>query len=111
MNNATPDLAQSVFDGVDYLSSFGNDSGGYNNNPVKSFSLNNGTVVVNVTQPGHKLFPGYVARTVSNGVVNNFGEGVGWAQGPIGQKSGLSYFIDNVWYPQTEQILGDCLCK
>ncbi|QMV71597.1 RHS repeat protein [Comamonas piscis] len=111
MNNATPDLAQSVFNGIDYVSSFGNDSGGYNNNPVKSYSLNNGTVVVNVTQPGHKLFPGYVARNVSNGVVNNFGEGAGWAQGPIGQNSGLSYLIDNVWYPQTEQIIGACSCK
>lgn len=68
---------------MDKISSFGNDPGGYNNSPVTSYIRKDvatgGQIVLNVTQPGHPLFPGVVARydSYSNGqsVVNNVGEG------------------------------------
>ncbi|WP_207114679.1 hypothetical protein, partial [Pantoea agglomerans] len=55
LNNATPTTAQSLFNIVDKISSFGNDSGGYNNSPVNSYVMNGGNAVVNVTMPGHPL--------------------------------------------------------
>jgi RHS repeat-associated protein len=79
--------------------------------PVKSYitkDQNGNTVVVNVTQSGHPLHSGYVIRTVENGVVHNYGEGVGFPQsdftGVIGDK------IDEQWYPETDNIL-NCECK
>ena len=62
-----------------------------------------GQIVLNVTQPGHPLFPGVLARhdSYSNGqsVVNNVGEGAGWMQG-----MGLIP-NDNIWRNQTQGIL------
>jgi len=107
-NNATPNGAQNFFDSIDYISSFGNDPGGYNNSPVNSYVLNNGTVVVNVTKPGHPLHPGYVARTVGNGKVNNQGEGVGFLQGPYSPVSGM---INGVWNGQAGGIVNSCSCQ
>ncbi|MFZ5492579.1 MAG: RHS repeat-associated core domain-containing protein [Pseudomonadota bacterium] len=51
----------------------------FKSSPVVSYSTsyNGSPVIVNVTIPGHPLFPGYVARTVDGGVANNFGEGTG----------------------------------
>jgi hypothetical protein len=75
------------------------------NNPVLSYLMSNG-VVVNVTQPGHHLFPGYVQRAVEpvgNGsVVNNFGEGTGWLQSP---SSPFAKVINGVWNGQTQGII------
>ncbi|WP_308366718.1 MULTISPECIES: RHS repeat-associated core domain-containing protein [unclassified Microbulbifer] len=107
-NNATPTGAQNFFNTIDYVSSFGNDPGGYNNSPVNSYLLNNGSVVVNVTLPGHPLHPGYVARTVSNGQVNNQGEGIGFLQS---QYSPVAEQINGVWNGQTAGIVNNCSCQ
>jgi hypothetical protein len=109
-NDATPNTAKSVADFIDRLSSFGNDPGGYNNSPVISY-VTNGTVV-NVTQPGHPLWPGYVARSVEEGQVRNRGEGTGALQGPY---SPFASSINNIWGPQTQGIINNskqrCGCK
>ncbi len=79
--------------------------------PVMSYSMSSGgsQVVVNVTMPGHPLFPGYVARTVdSSGMINNFGEGTG------GLQSSYSPFarpINNVWQGLTDDAINACRCK
>jgi hypothetical protein len=109
LNNATPTSAQNLFNGIDWVSSFGGDSGGYNNSPVASYSMNGGTAVVNVTLPGHPLFPGYVIRTVNGGTVNNYGEGTGALQGPLSAAIGLAGQINGVWTGQTQGIV--CGCK
>ncbi|MBV6416086.1 MAG: hypothetical protein CMLOHMNK_00616 [Steroidobacteraceae bacterium] len=63
-------------------------------------------MVVNVTLPGHSLFPGYVARmvTIENGqaVIHNVGEGTGWLQS-FGPLSDL--LINNVWIQQSQDII------
>lgn len=96
-------------------------SGTYNNaspnwapsfmpSPVRSYEMShNGTpVVVNVTLPGHPLFPGYVARTVdNNGMMNNYGEGTGALQGP---HSPFSRAINNVWNPLSDEAIKACSC-
>ena len=73
--------------------------------PVKSYTMEDGTVV-NVTQPGHPLFPGYVVRTTrstgSGSVVNNYGEGTGSLQSPNNPASG---YINGVWDQQTKNII------
>jgi hypothetical protein len=57
-------------------------------NPVTSYlthDINTGApVVVNVTQAGGTLSPGYVARTVTNGVAHTYGEGLNSLQSPWG---------------------------
>jgi len=77
-------------------------------NPVRSYIVNDNLhperqYVVNVTQPGHGLFPGYVARTVTdNGdgtrTMHNYGEG----QGPLQSERRWTGFmrdpINNGWY-------------
>jgi RHS repeat-associated protein len=85
--------------------------------PVLSYSMsvNGGQVVVNVTQPGHPLFPGYVARTVATGattagptnVINNYGEGIGW---PQSSSDPLAFIINGVWYGLTEDAIKACTC-
>jgi RHS repeat-associated protein len=104
-NDATPSPLSAVADFIDWLSSFGNDPGGYNNNPVKSYVTSDqtgNTYEVNVTQPGHPLFPGYVARGISGGVVHNYGEGAGALQGPY---SPVANAINSVWNNQTQGII------
>jgi len=82
----------------------------FKSSPVKSYTMtsNGSPVVVNVTLPGHPLFPGYVARDVNGGVVNNFGEGTGWLQGP---NSPFSDPINNVWYGLTDDAIKACSCQ
>ena len=76
-------------------------------NPVRSYIVNDNLsgqqYVVNVTQPGHGLFPGYVARTVmDNGdgtrTLHNYGEG----QGPLQSERRWTGFmrdpINDGWY-------------
>ena len=85
--------------------------------PVLSYSMsvNGGQVVVNVTQPGHPLFAGYVARTVATGattagppnVINNYGEGIGW---PQNSSDPLAFIINGVWYGLTEDAIKACTC-
>jgi len=107
-NNATPTTAQAGFDMVDYLSSFGGDAGGYNNSPVISYLLNGGSVVVNVTQPGHPLHTGYVVRTIAGSEVHNYGEGVGRLQAWY---SPVANFINGVWNGQTSGIINSYECS
>ena len=73
-----------------------------------SYTRNNGGVVVNVTQPGHPLHLGYVARTIDGSTVNNYGEGLGWLQGSY---SPLAPFINGVWNGQTNGIINSCGCS
>jgi hypothetical protein len=82
----------------------------FKDSPVMTYARHDGngdSITVNVTQPGHPLFPGYVARIVQihggQAVVHNVGEGTGWLQ------SGNSPFansINNVWVQQTREVLG-----
>jgi len=108
-NNATPSAIQNLYDAVDKVSSFGTDPGGYNNSPVMSYlttdKVTGNPVVVNVTLPGHPLFPGYVAREVCDGVVHNFGEGTNWKQSKYAK--GLAGLINGVWVPQTQSLLSN----
>jgi RHS repeat-associated protein len=114
-NDATPGPISAALDALDWLSSFGNDPGGYNNNPVLSYVLSDrsgNTYEVNVTQPGHPLFPGYVARGISGGVVHNYGEGAGTLRGPY---SPVANAINSVWNSQTQAIVNNsrqrCGCQ
>ncbi|MGE3827241.1 MAG: RHS repeat-associated core domain-containing protein, partial [Steroidobacteraceae bacterium] len=84
-------------------------AGQLGNNKVISYLRKDGngnTMVVNVTLPGHSLFPGYVARlvTIENGqaVIHNVGEGTGWLQsfGPLSDR-----LINNVWIQQSQEII------
>lgn len=77
----------------------------FTSSPVKSYDM--GGTVVNVTLPGHPLFPGYVARNVSGGNVNNFGEGMGSLQRPGGL---FADDINNVWYGLTDDAIKACTC-
>jgi RHS repeat-associated protein len=112
LNNATPTGAQNLFDALDWTSSFGSDPGGYNNSPVNSYVVNvNGSpAVVNVTLPGHPLFPGYVLRTINGSQVVNYGEGAGALQGPLSQALGIAGQINGVWNGQTTGIVKNCGC-
>jgi hypothetical protein len=70
--------------------------------PVKTYLTESG-VTVNVTQPGHPLFPGYVVRSVDTaGVVHNAGEGTGALQAP---DSLAADRINGVWISQTKEII------
>lgn len=75
--------------------------------PVKSYLFNdNGVqIVVNVTMPEHPLFPGYVARIVENGKINNYGEGSAFLQA-FGKAS--DYFINDVWNMQNKNFICEC---
>ena len=94
---------------MDRITSFGNDPGGYNNSPVNSYVTNDastgGQMVLNVTLPGHPLFPGVVARYPSlseTGImINNVGEGANWKQA----YNPLASLIKNVWQGQTQGIV------
>ncbi|GKS92852.1 RHS repeat-associated core domain-containing protein [Acidovorax sp. SUPP2539] len=83
--------------------------------PVNSYlmTFNGAPVVVNVTTPSHPLHPGYVARTVTpssvGNVVNNFGEGIGWAQNP--NLPGSDALINDIWYGLTRQAVDACKCN
>jgi RHS repeat-associated protein len=81
-----------------------------NISPVLSYTTTNqangSPVVLNVTLPGHPLFPGIVVRQVdqtSNGtVINNYGEGTSALQSPStfeGKEFGPD--INGVWTGQT----------
>lgn len=85
-------------------------------NPILSYvttDLNTGTpIVVNVTNSVSGFAPGYVARTVSNGVVNNYGEGLALTQSPLLFSPELNYLLDQyVWRSQTNQAVKRCGCE
>jgi hypothetical protein len=73
-------------------------------NPVRSYlttDQNGRQIVVNVTEPGHMLHPGYVVRyvTPSDGgpTIQNEGEGSGLWQGSLSQRTPLAGLISNAW--------------
>lgn len=71
-------------------------------------------VVVNVTQPGHPLFPGYVVRVIKPGpggalTVHNYGEGWGFKQSIFDPLFANS--INNVWTSQTQDLINQCGCS
>ncbi len=86
------------------------------NNPIISYVTNDlvtgNPIVVNVTT-GTQLqgfSPGYVARTVSNGVVNNYGEGEAIVQSPY--LFSPQYLLDlAVWRSQANSVAKKCGCN
>ncbi len=75
-------------------------------------------VVVNVTQQGHPLFPGYVVRLVTANpgglglTVHNYGEG--WAIKQSDLLPWIPAYIDNHWLSQTQGLingLNPCGCS
>ncbi len=73
-------------------------------NPVRSYlttDQNGRQIVVNVTEPGHMLHPGYVVRyvTPSDGgpTIQNEGEGSGILQGSFSQRTPLAGLINSAW--------------
>jgi hypothetical protein len=96
------------------------------NNPVTSYlttDLNTGApIVVNVTGPNSFFGPGYVARTVTDGVAHTYGEGEAPIQSDMGAMGpnplmtlGNSVGNDLVWGNQMDQIIANakqkCGCK
>jgi len=88
------------------------------NSPVISYLTHDSAgdeVVVNVTQPGHILFPGYVVRVITPGsagglTVDNYGEG--WALDQSNWRLGGGFNL--IWYIQTygliKQLPESCGC-
>ena len=74
-------------------------------NPVRSYLTTDQTarqIVLNVTEPGHMLHPGYVVRyvTPSDGgpIIQNEGEGAGLLQGSFSQRTPFAGWISsNAW--------------
>lgn len=80
-------------------------------NPVTSYLTKDqwgNPIVVNVTQPGHHLSPGYVARYVTSSdkgsPIQNEGEGLGALQGPFAQRLGIADLINNFWRGRANEI-------
>jgi RHS repeat-associated protein len=104
-NEATPPLAYHLFLGGAGMAA------GAPLNPVKSYATNDqwgNTLVVNVTQPGHALFPGVVVRQVqrtdTGTIIRNEGEGTGALQAP---GSPFADTINGVWRSQSQQIINN----
>jgi RHS repeat-associated protein len=82
--------------------------------PVMSYELTyrGSPVIVNVTIPGHPLWPGYVARTVvtdGNSVtINNFGEGLNWKQNDLVPFN--DWLINDEFYAQNDKAAAACRC-
>jgi hypothetical protein len=80
--------------------------------PVRSYLTTDQTgaqVVVNVTEPGHPLYPGivirYVTESPAGSVIRNEGTGRGVLQGPEGLLRGG--FNNQVWEGQAQEILDE----
>jgi uncharacterized protein RhaS with RHS repeats len=82
--------------------------------PVLSYlTTSNGTQgVVNVTMPGHPLFPCYVARIVqpgsNNNQLNNYGEGLAWKQSDWNPFNSV---INNAWQVANDDAYKACSCQ
>jgi hypothetical protein len=113
LNEAQPDWQVPILKG---LSSY-NDATGQpiNQNdsiyfsPVKTYltkDQDGNQMVINVTEPGHPLFPGYVARyivrTDSGFYIANEGEGSGSYQAPGAFGEG---YINGIWKGQSRDII------
>ena len=86
------------------------------NNPIISYVTNDlstgGPIVVNVTTgtQGQGFSPGYVARTVIDGVVHNYGEGEAIVQSPW--LFSPQFLLDQyVWRTQTNDVAKKCGCN
>ena len=105
MNEATPPLDYYSFLGATQLPY------GAPLNPVKSYltqDQDGNPVVMNVTEPGHTLYPGYVARYVTpsdeGSTIQNEGEGLGYWQAP--ERPGwMRDWINNLWQDQSDAIV------
>ncbi|SER10106.1 RHS repeat-associated core domain-containing protein [Thalassovita taeanensis] len=81
-------------------------------NPVTSFIVtdaNSGsTGIANVTNTGHTLSTGYVARFPTRNGIRVVGEGSGILQHPWNP---TRFPINSVWGPANERIMEQCLCE
>jgi len=105
LNEATPALDYYAFLGATQLPY------GAPLNPVKSYltqDQDGNPVVMNVTEPGHALYPGYVARYVTpsdeGSTIQNEGEGLGYYQAPD-RPGWMRDEINNVWQEQSDAII------
>jgi|SRR5882757_5349224 len=82
-------------------------------NSYLTTDLNTGApVVVNITGPNSLFFPGYVARTVSNGIAHTYGEGLNPYQSPSVTAGWLQDIANAlVWGQQMKQMANKCGCK
>ena len=105
LNEATPPLDYNTFLGATQLPY------GAPLSPVKSYvtqDQDGNPVVMKVTEPGHPLYPGYVARYVTpsdeGSTIQNEGEGLGYWQAP--ERPGwMRDMINNVWQDQSDAIV------
>lgn len=81
-------------------------------NPVRSYlrsDQNGNPVVVNVTEPGHALFPGYVTHSIVQSPegprILTEGEGLGALQGPDSPEWLRKHLSDETWRPYQERLL------
>lgn len=79
-------------------------------NPVTSYltsDLNTGApIVVNITGANSAFAPGYVARTVTDGVAHTYGEGDAWTQSPLGGGIAPNWAVNQyIWGGQMSQII------
>jgi RHS repeat-associated protein len=112
LNNATPPGFQAAI-------SFGKPYPGPMN-LVKSYITmdhNSGKpMVVNVTLPGHVLFPGYTARVIDDSIPGasamiTYGEGLGDWQSDRDSPKIIRDAINDVWYDNQEKIVRSCGCQ
>ena len=82
--------------------------GNYVNSYVTTDNNSGAQVIVNVTLPGHSLYPGVVVRYVSGNagsyVINNVGVGAGAKQSDYAPQI-LKDSINNVWIQQSKDII------
>lgn len=83
--------------------------------PVRSYSttFNGLPAVVNVTLPGHPLFPGWVVRYQTDGIMHNFGEGTGFLQDQSSpwRRDMADSLINSTWYKRMAEAIEACKCK
>ena len=65
-------------------------------------------IVVNTTDSNSRCSPGYVARTVRNGVVHTYGEGFALSQAIPGPQAFGNWFY---WKRQMENIVQERSCR
>jgi RHS repeat-associated protein len=92
----------------------------FRDNTVTSYltkDLNTGApLVVNMTDPGSAFHPGYVARTVTNGVAHSYGEGLNGWQSPAATAQWFQNLGNEVvWGGQMVDLVraakGNCACQ
>ena len=111
VNDATPSAWSAAANTALGAVTLGGVSAG-NISPVTSYATTDQSgnpIVVNVTQPGHPLYPGYVVRYATTGangqtILNNEGEGTGLLQSP---SSPVANTINNQWQSQSQGIINN----